>query len=196
MTNRPSLNLSGRGSRLVGCTGRIGRIGNIALIGRLGCGGSGIGRFLIGLFCHGLRCRCCILGGAHRRQQAMDESGRIVIAQGLGQCQSLVDGDLVRHIIGEQNLPSGDTQNVAIDHAHTADLPTRGVFVQGHVDLTTVLGHALDDFNGIVGKRGLGTGMCDALVKQGENILAFFVGFVQGVQSLLRAVERAILLLS
>ena len=38
--------------------------------------------------------------------------------------------------------------------------------------------------------------MCDALVKQGENILAFFVGFVQGVQSLLRAVERAILLLS
>ena len=61
----------------------------------------------------------------------------------------------------------------------------------------TVLGHALDDFNGIVGKRGLGTGMCDALVKQGENILAFFVGLVQGVQSfLLRAVERAILLLS
>ena len=46
-----------------------------------------------------------------------------------------------------------------------------------------MLGHALDDFNGIVGKRGLGTGMCDALVKQGENILTFFVGFVQGVQS-------------
>lgn len=112
-------------------------------------------------------------GGAHRRQQAMDESGRIVIAQGLGQCQSLVDGDLVRHIIGEQNLPSGDTQNVAIDHAHTADLPTRGVFVQCHVDLTTVLGHALDDFNGIVGKRGLGTEMCDALVKQ-ERISRLF----------------------
>ena len=65
------------------------------------------------------------------------------------------------------------------------------MLVEHVVDLTPVIGDAAHDLDGVVGKRGLRTRLFDALSKKGQEILSLLVRLIQRVQSLLRAVERA-----
>ena len=65
------------------------------------------------------------------------------------------------------------------------------MFVKHGVDGGDMLRHATDDFDGVVGQRGLSAGLLDALSKKGQDVLSLLIRFIQRVQSLLRAVERA-----
>ena len=80
----------------------------------------------------------------------MDECRGIVIAQCLGEAQSLIDRHHIGHIIVEHDLPNGDAQDIAVDNAHALDLPTRGMLIKHGIDPVKILCNATNDFDGII----------------------------------------------
>ncbi len=123
-----------------------------------------------------------ILVRAQCTEHAMDEGKRLVVTQGLGLAQGLVDGHLVGDLVVAENLPSGDAQNIAVDHGHALDVPTLGMIGQRAVQGDQVLGHRAHDGDRVIRQRGLRPGVGDALSKKGQDVLSLLVGLVQRVQ--------------